>query len=269
MSIAIVDTPGFDDTTRSDAEILDEITQFLVAQYQLGIPLRGLIYLHRITDMRMQGSALRYFQMFQKICGEEAFGNVVLVTTMWDQLRDPSIGLKRDQELRKEFWCMMEKGGSQIYNFDGSSAMAQGIVIGLAGKKDIVLRIQREVNDYGKTLEDTSAGRLVAPSIYGRIMEAEDEIATLDRYIAEAERNQDVVVRGKREREKSEAESKLARESQKQNRFKAAIGRETKDNIDNARKSSKKTDGLQLFAAVLGLSVSLVFNILPLFGVSI
>lgn len=82
-----------------------------MSQYQLGIPLKGIIYLHRITDPKMQGSALRNFQMFQKICGENALGNVILLTTMWDKLKEEMEGLDRDQELREDFWSMMEERG--------------------------------------------------------------------------------------------------------------------------------------------------------------
>jgi len=57
--VLLIDTPGFDDSERSDTEILTEISKLLAAQYKLGVNLKGVIYLHRITDNRYQGSSVR------------------------------------------------------------------------------------------------------------------------------------------------------------------------------------------------------------------
>ena len=97
-------------------------------QYKLGIPLKGIIYMHRITDNKMQGTAQRYFEMFKRLCGDHNMANVVLLTTMWNQLRDEGVGLRRDQELREQFWSVMESKGSYIRRFDGSRAMAEAVV---------------------------------------------------------------------------------------------------------------------------------------------
>ncbi|KAJ4346018.1 hypothetical protein N0V95_005801, partial [Ascochyta clinopodiicola] len=151
QEVALVDTPGFDDTARSDAEILEEIVQFLCTQYELGIPLKGIIYMHRITDNRMTGSAQRYFEMFMKLCGDQNMENVVLLTTMWGELRDEAKGLQRERELRKEFWKAMEKNGSTIRRFDASRSMAEAFVCRLMRKEDIVLDIQDELVKEGRS----------------------------------------------------------------------------------------------------------------------
>lgn len=223
-SVAIVDTPGFDDTTRTDAEILTLITSFLTSQYQLGIPLKGIVYLHRITDNRMQGTSRRNFDMFQKICGSEALSNVVLLTTMWDKLPSEVEGLNRDQELRENWWSLMDDNGSYIIRFDGSRAMAEAIVALLLTKPPVVLDIQRELHDQGMSLDETAAGRVMLPYI-----DNEEDCKKLRRHVAE----------------------------------------ETKQKIQNERKKSAWKDGIQLFAAVTGLAVNFIFNLLPLFGVGI
>jgi hypothetical protein len=120
--VAVVDTPGFDDSKRSDSVILEQIVEFLRTQHELGIPLKGIIYLHRLTDNKMSGSAQRYFEMFKCICGGRNLENVVLLTTMWDELKDEAVGLARERELRADFWSAMETGGSTIRRFDGSRA---------------------------------------------------------------------------------------------------------------------------------------------------
>lgn len=251
--IAVVDTPGFDDTKRSDTEILDQITQFLVTQYLLGISLKGIIYFHRITDNKMQGSALRYFRMFQSLCGDHALGNVVLVTTMWNQLKDRALGLRRDQQLRDEFWSLMEDKGSCITSFDGSAEMAETIVYMLLDKPSIVLDIQREVVDEGRRLGKTSAGRLIMPPV-------EFSQQTIE---------MKSVYPSRRAREESDErrEHKNPRESE---RLDAKLYDEVASKIVAAqKKNNKKRDLISIFGTILSLGITLTTNvILPLCGVA-
>ena len=223
-SLAIVDTPGFNDTYKSDSEILKEITSFLTAQYQIGIPLKGIIYLHRITDNRMEGSARRHLEMFQALVGEEALSNVVLLTTMWDKLADEVEGLDRDQELRERWWNLMEDKGSTIDRFDGSRSMAEAKVILLIEKDPVVLEVQKELRHSKKRLEDTAAAKVILP------------------YVDDPLEKQWLKVR---------------------------VAEETEQRIKEERKRFSFKDGLQIFAAVAGLAVNVLFNVLPLLGVAI
>lgn len=68
--IVLVDTPSFDDTKRWDAGMLEQIVEFLCAQYELGIPLKGITYMHRITDQKTSGSAQQYLEMFTRLWEE-------------------------------------------------------------------------------------------------------------------------------------------------------------------------------------------------------
>ncbi|KAH9214365.1 P-loop containing nucleoside triphosphate hydrolase protein [Leptodontidium sp. 2 PMI_412] len=79
----LVDTPGFDDTTRSDSQITEKILTWLKTSMIEGTRLNGVIYLHRISDTRMAGTALRNNRMFRKLCGADAFKNIILATTFW------------------------------------------------------------------------------------------------------------------------------------------------------------------------------------------
>src|SRR2546423_10558133 len=83
----LIDTPGFDDTNRSNTEILKEIAAFLTKLYVRKIHVTGLVYVHRITDPKMQGSAVKNLQVFQKLCGPQCFPQIALVSTRWQELR--------------------------------------------------------------------------------------------------------------------------------------------------------------------------------------
>ncbi|KAI5997328.1 hypothetical protein F5J12DRAFT_957252 [Pisolithus orientalis] len=52
----LVDTPGFDDTYRSDRDILHTTVEWLEKKYRGNVKLRGIIYTGRITGSRMSGS---------------------------------------------------------------------------------------------------------------------------------------------------------------------------------------------------------------------
>ncbi|KAF7351680.1 Nucleoside triphosphate hydrolase protein [Mycena sanguinolenta] len=43
------------------------------------------MYFHRISDNRLTGVAAPNFNMFQKLCGEDALANVAIVITRWDE----------------------------------------------------------------------------------------------------------------------------------------------------------------------------------------
>lgn len=163
-TIYLIDTPGFDDTHRTDADVLREISRWLVDSYKNNILLDGIIYLHRINGNRMHGSARRNLMTFRKLCGPDALKKVMLVTTMWDLVRKEE-GEARETELlgMEDFWgWMMEKGSSfdRHYNTEDS---AQKIVHKLANRSTngVVVDLQRQLVDEKRTLGETSAGREV------------------------------------------------------------------------------------------------------------
>ena len=69
VRVWLIDTPGFDDTYRSDAEVLKDVAFWLAAAYTKHTQLAGILYLHRITEPKFQGSAKRNLRMFQQLCG--------------------------------------------------------------------------------------------------------------------------------------------------------------------------------------------------------
>lgn len=162
LRVHLIDTPGFDDTDRKDTDVLRDIAGWLGVSYKNKKRLSGMIYLHRIIDPRMQGSAKRNLFMFQKLCGQECFNQIILVTTMWS-LVPPEIGSQREGELMQEedFWGFMLKKGSQIMRLkdqnDRSSALA---ILDTVVRKQttVTLRIQDEMSQ-GLGLEQTGAGQ--------------------------------------------------------------------------------------------------------------
>ena len=95
LRVHLIDTPGFDDSERSDVQVLQEIAHWLSKSFKLGTRLSGVIFIHRISDSRMTGSVGRNLLMFKKLCGEQAYQSVVLATSMWSKVTLKRVNAER------------------------------------------------------------------------------------------------------------------------------------------------------------------------------
>jgi hypothetical protein len=162
--VHLIDTPGFDDTYRSDSDVLKDLAYWLSISYkEKNIKLTGIVYLHRITDVRMSGNAFKNLRTFKKMCGNQSMSSVVLATTMWSGVT-PDEGAIRETDLRDtaEFWGDMLKEGSAMYRHTNDIHSALNIITHLINRKTTtVLGLQKEMVDLKRALDDTEAGREV------------------------------------------------------------------------------------------------------------
>jgi GTPase SAR1 family protein len=150
-TIRLIDTPGFDDTTKSDVQILNNIAFWLSHAYRAEpkLLLSGIKYLHPISESKMAGTAVQNLRMMKLLCGEENLGAVWLTTTMWghsSQERE----LARELELTStvEFWGGLIHLGSKVSRHHDSEASAFIIVDKIVEQnRPAVLRIQRQMVD--------------------------------------------------------------------------------------------------------------------------
>jgi hypothetical protein len=181
----LIDTPGFDDTTRSDSEVLKDIAYFLANLYYKSKKLSGLIYLHRIIDPKMGGSAVKNLNIFQKMCGQTAFPSIMLVSNMWEELRPEnggtSVGERREAELlsNDSFWGTMQKGGSRVMRHSGTANSAQAILSEMVNQKRVILEIQRQMVDQNLPLVKTVAGEFLEKEFTEIRKQQEDELREL------------------------------------------------------------------------------------------
>jgi len=221
QSVFLVDTPGFDDTSRSDAEILKEISFFLTTLHYKNVRLAGLIYLHRISDPRMSGSAAKNLRLFKSLCGEQNFGNVALATTMWsDDEEARATQRQRLEELQTTFWADMVHGSSSVEMHRGDEKSALDIVQNLTargtGAEPIILTIQRELGVEGKTLNETAVGKLLLEEINHDRDRAARELAELQLGLEEAERDKEDSAAASMREEQSAAEARFSQRAKDQ-----------------------------------------------------
>ncbi|CAK7209586.1 hypothetical protein SCUCBS95973_000490 [Sporothrix curviconia] len=252
--VFLVDTPGFDDSSRSDSEILRELAAWLSATYTRDIRLSGIIYLHRINQPRMQGSAKRNITLFKKLCGDDALQNVILVTTMWDLVGE-SVGAMRERELvsTAAFWGYMASKGSKAYRHDNTHASAMKLIGHfIQAESKMTLEIQAEMVHQHKDLDGTAAAAILDARLEQERARFTAEVHSLKAELEEAVRKKDRdtidMLQDVRDEYKAElAQIKAAHESLRASMQK--LHEERYANLERAMKKQQETHQTELPAA--------------------
>lgn len=196
-TIHLIDTPGFNDTHRTDGDILHELAYWLLKCYTHDIRLSGVVYLHSITDNRIQGSSLRALNIFKGLVGEENYHGVVLATTMWDKLDDDDYdgARERQKELvtQLNFWGDMRQGRSQVKALTAGRTSVEEILNHIAVEnKRLSLRIQRQMAEPENChIHETDAGKVLYKKLYEERSNMEQKIDELKKQLGEAVKNHD------------------------------------------------------------------------------
>ncbi|KAH7357643.1 hypothetical protein BKA66DRAFT_427492 [Pyrenochaeta sp. MPI-SDFR-AT-0127] len=163
-TVHLIDTPGFNDSRNSDEETLQELAYWLAAAYERDIQLSGIIYLHRITDTRLQGSSLRALNAFQAMCGENAFCGVVVATTMWDTVPTNELAkaANRHEELRGKIRQGIIQQGGKLIALSAANIDAVNIVEHIVRKNErLTLAFQQQLMDDKRLIYETDAGKVI------------------------------------------------------------------------------------------------------------
>ncbi|KAF3912136.1 hypothetical protein ABW21_db0205421 [Orbilia brochopaga] len=161
-NIMLMDTPGYDDGFKRDADVLEDIASCLAAAYRQGWKLCGVLYLHPITEPRVKRSTLRNINLFAETVGMEHMPNCLLVTTKWGVTNEPTELLDaRENELltSKEFWQPLMERGARSVRFGDSKETALSIISFLTCKPDFVPLITEEFAQQNRELGQTTAGQ--------------------------------------------------------------------------------------------------------------
>lgn len=210
--VILIDTPGFDDTTKSDTDVLKMIAAFLETSYERGSKLAGVLYFHRISDFRMTGISRKNFSMFRKLCGDNALQNVVIVTNMWGEV-DPSVGDAREAELIGEdifFKPVLDKG-AQMARHQNTVPSAETIIRLILGNHPVPLRIQEELVDEQMDISETGAGEELNREINAQIRKHREEVRLLRDEMEQAIKDKDEETRRELEIETKRMQKEIER----------------------------------------------------------
>lgn len=220
--ITLIDTPGFDDTTRSDTDILAMIAAYLSKTYEHGARLAGVIYMHRISDFKMSGTSKRNFKMFRELCGESSLKNVLIVTNMWSKV-DPEIGEARESELasKNEFFKPVIDKGARMLRDDGTLESAHTTLRNLLNTHSAPLAIQQEIVDEQMPIETTAAGSELRRALNEQADRNKEDIRNLRAEIEDAMRAKHEERRGELQRELEKKQQECERLEQNSQRMAA------------------------------------------------
>jgi len=211
QQVVLIDTPGFDDTTLTDTDVLRIIAAYLVTTNKQGARLAGVIYMHRISDSKVGGAAQRDFRMFQELCGEEAYPNVLIVTNMWSSVTEED-GNAREHELatKQIFFKPILDKQAKMLRHDNTQKSTHKIIQNLVEKHPVVLQIQRELGE-GMDITQTAAYTQLDKEMSQLMAQHQKDLEALREEMAEAERSQDEETRIELQEEARKVEAELRR----------------------------------------------------------
>jgi hypothetical protein len=187
--VQLVDTPGFNDTARSDTDIIFKITEWIRVNK---IAVAGIIYLYKITDMRFTGASRMNLKILKALCGEQFYPHLVLSSTMWDGIRDES-GVMQAKERERELlqssnmWKDILEKGAEYKRYSGSREQGQSMVNHLLSKHNapsMAITIELQNQSVGNTTVGqlvTEEGRKREEKLRQDLLEEEEEENLLKR----------------------------------------------------------------------------------------
>ncbi|KAH7094264.1 hypothetical protein FB567DRAFT_405 [Paraphoma chrysanthemicola] len=192
QKVYLIDTPGFDDSHKDNIATLNEIAGYICTFYAAGnLRIAGVLYFQRISDVRMTGSSLKSLRILERLCGDECFPKVTVVTTFWSFLQGDQtvVGEERERNLKKEpsFFGTIINGGASMVRYSDSYDSACEIVEHTLDKRvSTPLRIQKEMVDKELSLAETDVGLYLEGDLLALREKYERVIAELSREYDEA-----------------------------------------------------------------------------------
>ncbi|KAL6248635.1 hypothetical protein RBB50_004890 [Rhinocladiella similis] len=158
--LVLVDTPGFEDTNRTSDKVLRLVSEKFADLYRCGISINASIYLHPMTEARMQPGSIMNLSTFKSLVGEAKWRSVILLTTRWDTV-EKADGVKKENELRntKQFWGDLVDGGATIMQHNRRDRMSARNVLDKTVEfaTPTPLQVQEEIVSQGLPSDRTEA----------------------------------------------------------------------------------------------------------------
>ncbi|PPQ71319.1 hypothetical protein CVT24_012045 [Panaeolus cyanescens] len=180
----VIDTPGFSDRKISELKIVKMIQDWMRLHKRDNI--NRILYLDRITDIRMSGSKGRRLEMFKSLTGSRSAGLITFVTTMWNNLWKEDQIARADErfaQLKENHWKEFVDKGAAITKFQNTRESALQILdecmrsdSGSAFKFEFE-RLQLENH---KPLRETPYGPIVYQNLIERIAGLQQKLRLLE-----------------------------------------------------------------------------------------
>lgn len=172
--LVLIDTPGFNDSSRPDLDLLRSIVDFV---HEKRLKVISILYIQRINERRLTGSTRNNLRMLRAMAGEHFYQNIVLLTSMWSVIPTEELDDAYQRELQfqqaPQVWADLLEKGATCYRWDetehnhGSHSADEIIEVCETKMGAPAMNVLLET-DKGKVLEDTTAGRILTEEIRKR-----------------------------------------------------------------------------------------------------
>ncbi len=180
----------------------------------------GIIYVHRISDIRMGGVARKNYMMFRKLCGDPSLKNVIITTNMWGEVTERE-GEKRENQLKTDdlLFKPVLDAGARIMRHDGTKESAEAIVRSIIRNDPRALQIQQEIVDEKKKIEQTAAVKMLDVQMRDMRLQYEKKIREIQEEMKFALEHHDSKAKAELQKTQNELQRKLAEAEQKRNKL--------------------------------------------------
>lgn len=175
--------------------------------------MHGIIYTHRISDIRVGGLAKSNFGIFRKMCGDDSLKNVAIVTTMWSKVTEAE-GQRRVTELTSLddfFKPALQKRARMIHHKRDTVESAHQIIRAIFDNHPVPLIIQEELVDENKSIDETSASKEVDKKIAALTAKYEQQLREQLAAAEEARKEKDEQTRKEQLEEAERVQKQLAK----------------------------------------------------------
>ncbi|KAJ8125624.1 hypothetical protein O1611_g8013 [Lasiodiplodia mahajangana] len=172
--IILIDTPGFNDTDLEEPRLFLHIADWLANSHYNGERLNGVVFLQGINEVRVLKGEQNGVELFKNIVGSDALGQVMVVTTMWDQV-EPDFGT-RNENNRASVWLNLKSGGARFGRFYNTEDSALEIVREFQEFPKITLLLQQELIQHGGKVRKTSAAQFLEKSLGVKIADIRKQV---------------------------------------------------------------------------------------------
>ena len=194
---------------------LHELFSFLCHErYRNNCKLHGIIYVHRISDIRVGGLEKSNFGIFRKLCGDSSLKNVVIVTNMWSRVLSKEEGNRKVRELETVddfFKPALAKGAQLMHHTEETVESVHKIIRSILKNHPVPLDLQREIVDEGKAINKTGAGLEVDKKITDLVAKYEQKLKEQIEAAKQAQKERDEETRQELLEEAQKAQNAIAR----------------------------------------------------------
>ena len=172
----------------------------------------------------MAGTPLKNLRMFEELCGKNAFQNIILATTMWDEV-DEETGEAREEELKTKYWRSMLERNSTTSRFMRTRESALALIDPLIDEANIRISVllQKEMVDMRKKLPATSAGQELFSTMEELVNKRGDLLRRIRTEMKRADG--DAIALGPLQEEHAKLKSSLESTVKEMQRLKLPLGR--------------------------------------------